>query len=60
MAKGKRSTRTFIDPPPYSDGRNGEAIIKRKGLEIVDPDQLKYLAYFATLGEGLTGKQGSC
>ncbi|KAI7878800.1 hypothetical protein K492DRAFT_208730 [Lichtheimia hyalospora FSU 10163] len=57
MAKGNRSTRTFIDPPPYSDGKNGKAIIKQKGLEIVDPDQLKYLRYFATLGERLTGKQ---
>lgn len=54
------NARTFIDPPTRSDGKNGEKILKKKGLEIVNQDQLKYLAYFKTLGEGLTQQEGNC
>ncbi|CDH55598.1 predicted protein [Lichtheimia corymbifera JMRC:FSU:9682] len=53
------NARTFIDPPTRSDGKNGEKILKKKGLEIVNQDQLKYLAYFKTLGEGLTQQEGT-
>lgn len=53
------NARVFIDPPTRSDGKNGEKILRKKGLEIVKRDQLKYLAYFKTLGEGLTEQEGN-
>ncbi|KAJ8663583.1 hypothetical protein O0I10_000828 [Lichtheimia ornata] len=53
------NARVFIDPPTRSDGKNGEKILRKKGLEIVKRDQLKYLAYFKTLGEGLTEQEGT-